>query len=111
MESGYLKNEKYNRTLTFEDFEDLFKESLSDFVKQKICEYTLEYFDITDVERDACIKKIVAELLDNNLVKAGEHRFEQWEMGWRKNLNNVIERAFENDVEKMFDKPLLPNHF
>jgi hypothetical protein len=51
------RDEKYKRKLTFKDFEYLFKENLSDFVKEKICEYSLEYFDITNAESDACIKK------------------------------------------------------
>lgn len=101
----YLKNEKYKRTLAFEDFEHLFNENLSDFVRQKICKYPLEYFEITDAEKDLCIKKIVAALIDKNLVKAGKHRFEQWEAGWRENLNNLTEgQDIESIIPYYFGK-------
>ena len=103
MDRMYLKNKKYKRTLTFKDFEDLFKENLSDFVREKICEYSLEYFDITNTERDTCIKKIIAALIDKNLVKAGEHRFAQWEVGWKENLKNLIE---SQDIDS-----IIPNYF
>jgi hypothetical protein len=97
------RDEKYKRKLTFKDFEYLFKENLSDFVKEKICEYSLEYFDITNAESDACIKKIVAALIDKNLVKAGEHRFAQWEIGWKENLKKLIE---SQDIDS-----IIPNYF
>lgn len=89
--------------LTFKDFEDLFKEPLSDFMREKIREYSLEYYDITNAERDTCIKKIVAALIDKNLVKAGEHRFAQWEDGWKENLKNVLENQEISSI--------IPNYF
>ncbi|MCX5695165.1 MAG: hypothetical protein NTW18_00665 [Candidatus Omnitrophica bacterium] len=97
-----MRNENI-RTLTFKDFEDLFKDTLSDFVREKIGEYSLKYYDITDAERDTCIKKIVAALIGKNLIKAGEHRFEQWEVGWKENLKNVIE---SQDIDS-----IIPNYF
>ena len=90
MDSDCMKNKKKKHTLTHKDFENLFQENLSEYVKEKIGEYPLDYYDITDTERDVCIKKIIAALVDNNLVKAGRHRLKQWEEGWKENLNNVI---------------------
>jgi hypothetical protein len=103
VDSGCLRNKKKKRTLTHKDFENLFKENLSDYVKKKICEYSLEYYDITDAERDSCIKTNIAALISKNLVKAGKHRLEQWEEGWKENLKNVIESQDINSI--------VPNYF
>jgi len=74
------------KTLTEADFEEVFDDTLSEYVKMKIKEYDFRYLNLTPTERDACIRKIVAVLLNLNTEKAGEHRLEQWEKGWEENL-------------------------
>ena len=76
-------------TLKAADFSEIFKENLSDYVKTKIGEYGFSYYDVTPEERDACIKKIMSTLLDDHLVRAGEHRIDDWEKGWSENLQKT----------------------
>ncbi len=76
--------------LTSADFEKLFDDNLSDYVKGKIEQYNFSYLNITASERDVCIRKIVSILLDTNLVAAGEQRLEQWESGWMENLEELV---------------------
>ncbi|MFA6129486.1 MAG: hypothetical protein WC731_00685 [Candidatus Omnitrophota bacterium] len=73
-------------TLSPQDFEKIFKEKLSLRVKNRIKKYNLKYADVTPVQRDACLKKIVSVLFSEGLMCSGEHRQPQWEKGWGQNL-------------------------
>ena len=79
-------SEKALKRLTAADFEEVFNDTLSRYVKRKIKEYDFCYSDLTSTERDAWIRKIVDVLLAPSIEEAGEHRLEQWEKGWRENL-------------------------
>jgi hypothetical protein len=92
-------------TLTASDFEKIFNEKLSDYVKSKVEEYKFSYYDVTSDERDACIKKIISALLDSNLVCAGELRIGDWEKGWSENLKKIASNPdFESIIPKYFGK-------
>ena len=77
--------------LTPPDFESLFGEPLSLCIKDRIKKYDLRYLDITLEERDVCLKRIVSVLLSAELIYSGEHRQEQWEKGWRQNLDELLQ--------------------
>jgi hypothetical protein len=89
--------------LTSTDFGRMIKEELSPYVKAKIEEYGLMYYEVTPEERDACIKKIVSVLIDPNLTKAGEGRYEQWEKGWSENLEKLT-----NNLDS---ESIIPHYF
>ncbi|GAH63678.1 unnamed protein product, partial [marine sediment metagenome] len=79
-------SEKGLKRLTATDFEEVFNDTLSQYVKRKIKEYDFCYYDLTPSERDAWIRKIVDVLIAPNIEEVGEHRLEQWEKGWEQNL-------------------------
>jgi SAM-dependent methyltransferase len=81
----------------------MFNEKLSPYVKAKIEEYNFVYYEVTPEERDACIKKIVSALIDPNLIKAGEERYEQWEKGWSENLGKL--------TSKLDTESIIPHYF
>ena len=74
------------KTITPELVAELFKEELSDYVKNKIKEYDFKYEEMAESERDGWLKKIVEVLLDEVVIKAGQHRLNQWDDGWGANL-------------------------
>jgi hypothetical protein len=105
MDNGLLANKMKKIALTASDFEKIFNEKLSDYVKSKVEEYKFSCYDVTPDERDACIKKIISALLDSNLVCAGEHRIENWEKGWSENLKKIASNPdFESIIPKYFGK-------
>lgn len=89
MENKCKINEEAEITLLPADFEEMFTETLSSKVKAYIAEYKLSYRNISPEKRDEYIRKVINVLLDNNIVKAGEHRIEQWENGWSENLDKM----------------------
>ncbi|MCX5699132.1 MAG: hypothetical protein NTX01_05505 [Candidatus Omnitrophica bacterium] len=92
-------------TLTSSDFESLFGEKLSLYVQGRIKKYDLRYSDVTTQERDSYLKKIVSILLGENLMYSGEHRHEQWDKGWRQNLDELLKsNASEAMIPRYFGK-------
>jgi hypothetical protein len=110
MVQSISSSEEDLKKLTASDFEEAFDDTLSQYVRTKIKEYDFCYYDLTQIERDAWIRKIADVLLAPNIEerggycleqwekdleggeavevfqKAGEHRLEQWEKGWGQNL-------------------------
>lgn len=68
------------------DFEKLFGEPLSEYVKRKIKSYKLSYSPLSPLEEERVFVKIIDTLLDPFLVYSGPHRLKQWEKGWGQNL-------------------------
>ena len=75
--------------LTTRDFEEAFGDKISDRVSKTIEKYSLEYYELTNEERDLRLLVIMRTLLDPNLGKSGEHRAEEWETGWLENLRDL----------------------
>jgi hypothetical protein len=74
------------------DFEKMFGEKLSPYLIKKIKEYNFIYSEISNEERDVCLKKIIDVLLANHIIYAGKHRQKQWEKGWGENLNDLSKK-------------------
>ncbi len=89
----FMKNtkNKLNKKIILKpvDFEQMLGEKLSPYVKKRIIEYKLAYKNISQEQRDDCLKKIVTTLLDKNIIFAGKHRQQQWEKGWKQNLDEL----------------------
>lgn len=85
-----------NKKLTFKDFEKAFGEKLSPYIKNKIHKYNFQYRKSTQQERENFIKKILNVLLDHSVERAGSSRKDQWEKGWKENLDefNLIPKYF-----------------
>ena len=75
--------------LTGNDFEKMFDEPLSSALKNKIDNYGLKYRHTNNEETEDCLKTIISYLIKPNPVFAGEHRLDQWEKGWRENLEAI----------------------
>ena len=90
------------KVLSVGDFEQMFGEKLSDYVRQKIQDYYFVYEEISEAERDSWLKKIVSTLLDPGLPFSGEHRHQLWEKGWGENLE---------EYEKTGDIELIKPHY
>ncbi|MCK4918251.1 MAG: hypothetical protein KAS02_00480 [Candidatus Pacebacteria bacterium] len=95
------------------DFEKMFGEKLSPYVKNKITDYNFSYYDLSSSERDGCLKIIFQTLLKDFIVYAGEHRQKHWEKGWNENFKNlsknnkideIIPKYFKYDVLRINQK-------
>ena len=92
-----------NYTVSIEDFSSL--EVSSDFLADKISSFNLQYKKPTQKERDEIILKICNYLFEEQVVQAGKHRKNQWEEGWKENLDEFIESGnLKSLVPKYFDK-------
>ena len=94
------------KTLGVEDFQEVFGEILSDYVKGCIKEYQFEYGEIALEEFQALLLKIVKTLNSDQVVRAGEHRLDEWEKGWGENLNLIESGSptINNLIPKYFEK-------
>ncbi len=69
------------------DFAQLLNCDPSPFLQNRIKKAALSYSEISSEERDELIRRCMVTLLDPFLVFSGKHRLEQWEKGWKQNLN------------------------
>ncbi len=93
------------RVLSSSDFEELFQDSIGERVRQKIDSYGLTYREIDEDSRDRALVEILRTLLDNGLVKAGQERHGQWELGWEENLRALeVTKRVEAVVPRYFGK-------
>ncbi|MBI5732374.1 hypothetical protein HY967_00225 [Candidatus Jorgensenbacteria bacterium] len=95
--------EKNIKTLTARDFEEAFQDTLSDNLSLKIKEYDFKYIEMSQAERDLCLLEIIKRLREGMPVKAGKHRQEDWNLGWKENLDTLLGKRDE--------KAILPRYF
>ena len=81
----------------------MLKDKVSSFVAKKIKDAKLVYETMDAKEKDQVILKIVSVLLDDSIPFSGEHRFKQWEKGWKEN--------FDGYKDNMDDKFLIPKYY
>ena len=80
-------------------------DSSSDFLEEKISKFNLRYRIPSQGERDQMILKICGYLFEKEVVEAGKHRKNQWEDGWKENLDNFIKSgSLDSLIPKYFDK-------
>lgn len=92
------------KKITPEDFEAVWDEKLSEYVKDKIEKYNFEYEEFDNKERDEWIRFICEVLLHPlKVVKAGPHRVEEWQRGWKENADAFISSGDIKDIS--------PNYF
>ena len=70
---------------------------LGEKLKQTITEYSLEYRELTTLERDNYILHVI-NVLTGDITKAGDHRIMEWENGWGENLNKFIKTKNIDDL-------------
>ena len=91
-------------SLSVEDFEKAFGEKLSPVVAERIRAYSFQHSDFSPRENEELLIRIVRGLLDPNVIRAGEHRLDQWESGWGENLD-----LLSRDPKEM--KHIIPGYF
>ncbi len=79
-------------SLTYKDFEKMFNDKISDYVKEKIASYKLAYSPIDEKEKEKILVKVINVLTDPFLVYSGPHRHKQWEKGWGENLTDLNDK-------------------
>ena len=72
--------------LTESDFVSCFEPNLSYYVKDKISKYCLIHDELSSEEHNNCLE-IIQRVLKSDIPMAGERRQNQWDAGWRENLN------------------------
>jgi hypothetical protein len=94
------------KTLAVQDFEEAFGESLSPYVAGRVCKYLFQYAEFSSDEKESLLIKIVETLINPKLMQTGEHRLEQWEMGWSENLELFLRNPENIDliIPKYFNK-------
>ncbi len=81
---------KITKKLKPQDFEKMFGDKFSSYLKKKIIKYNFQYQELTEAEKFHYIRRCIDVLLDKNIVKAGKHRIKQWEKGWGENYSNYL---------------------
>ena len=90
------------KSLSVKDFEDAFGEKLSPYVEARVSKYEFQYTELSLEENEELLIKIVETLLDPDVVRAGEHRLDQWESGWGENLDLILRNP--QDIEQIIPK-------
>ena len=90
--------------ISSKDFEVVFKDNLSEFVKKKIKQFNFLAQVVSEKERDQILLKILTTLLDPQLVKAGKHKLTQWEKGWGENLKDLKNNKNASIIPLYFGK-------
>lgn len=90
------------KTITSSEIEEVLDTKLSDYLKQRCFEASLEYEDISESDRDNYIRDVVNRLckvdVDRDTKPAGEHRLTEWERGWGENLESIKKGKSVNDL-------------
>lgn len=73
--------------LKAKDFEAVFKEKLSSWLKRKINELDFKYERLTRLEKKQYLLLVAKEIQKKKLYKSGRKRQVQWEKGWQENLD------------------------
>ncbi len=89
--------------LSVRDFETVFGEPLTPFVAEKIGSYSFQYRTLQEDELAGCWQRADSTLKSNSIVRAGAHRYDDWEKGWTENaeamkstqdMNHLLPRYF-----------------
>jgi hypothetical protein len=90
------------KTITADVLEQVLKTTLSDSLKQRCIEASLDYEEISSIDRDNYIREVVNALCkvdtDRDTKPAGEHRLTEWEKGWGENLEAIKNGKSLNDL-------------
>lgn len=78
------------KQLTVKEFEKALGASLSPYVAEKIKSYDFRYKELSAEERDRWFLLIIKTLLAPVITRAGGNRLNQWEIGWKENLDEFI---------------------
>jgi hypothetical protein len=89
--------------LSVRDFEKVFGEPLTPFVAEKISAYGFQYRTLQEDELTSCWQRADSTLKSTSIVRAGAHRYDDWEKGWNENAQAMKSTQDMND--------LLPRYF
>jgi hypothetical protein len=96
---------KQARTITKDEYSQIFDNLASVSVAKKIDKLKLKYRLPTKDERDDIIRRALDVLVDPTIVQAGSHRRNHWEHGWGENLALYTKTKVAQDISpKYFGK-------
>ena len=100
-----IKN-KVTKKLTIKDFEMALGEKLSKFVQDSILSNEFKYKELSEEQNNELILLIIKTLVEENPVKTGDSRINDWEIGWEENLNLLKSKKLkiESLIPKYFSK-------
>ena len=91
--------------ITVNDFERVFGEPVSDFLRSKIKALEFAYQEIPQSERDLLFLTVMKELQNSAVKKSGAHRIGDWQAGWGANRDEFNETcSYESLIPKYFGK-------
>ncbi len=93
------------KKITLEDAAVLFgttKEDVDRYCGNLIHSRDFSYERITGKQRDQILLQVIQKILDPGLVRSGEERQPDWEVGWRENLNEFL--ASHYDLARLIPK-------
>ena len=96
---------KIVKNITIRELEDVFKTKFSEFMKEKISEADLSYYELDPEERDGVISMTIETLLNPSVKRSGAHRIDDWVKGWGENCDDFrIYGKYNALIPKYFGK-------
>lgn len=97
---GYeIKSEDFQHALNCNDFAEIFGipgKELHAGCRQVILDTDFRFRIAVGAEREKCFLRAYKTLY-NDLKVSGEHRKQDWEKGWRENLNEYVQNDFDSN--------------
>ncbi|MBW2334254.1 MAG: hypothetical protein JRF06_04035 [Deltaproteobacteria bacterium] len=97
---GYeIKSEDFPLALNCNDFAEIFgvpEKELPAGCRQVILDTDFRFRIAVGAEREKCFLR-AHKTLYNDLKVSGEHRKQDWEKGWRENLNEYVQNDFDSN--------------
>lgn len=97
---GYeIKSEDFPHALNCNDFAEIFgipEKELPAGCRQVILDTDFRFRIAVGAEREKCLLRAYKTLY-NDLKVSGEHRKQDWEKGWRENLNEYVQNYFDSN--------------
>ena len=88
------------KKITNKEIGTALQEPVSEFLKNKISEFDLQYEEIETAERERIFLETLRHI-DSGLRKAGRHRSQEWVDGWAENRDEILSNFI---VPKYFGK-------
>ena len=92
------------KKITYQDIESVVGFEISEYCKDMLQSFNLQYRELDKNERDKTILDII-NVLNEDIEFVGKHRLEKWEKGWYENLELLKKEKNVNSlIPKYFNK-------
>ncbi|OGY66050.1 MAG: hypothetical protein A3A04_00590 [Candidatus Harrisonbacteria bacterium RIFCSPLOWO2_01_FULL_40_28] len=91
--------------VTQKEIEELWGITLDSSMDKKMRDYDFSYQSLNEDEKEYWLQFIERELVNPRVVKAGDHRLDEWEGGWGENLKAFISNpTFQSLIPRYYGK-------